>query len=178
MHNVEATFYWAGSAPCPVKRNLHVGAYHSFQTFTLRCRGSGISRSPPAYLAPQSPTTLRSWGWRIMAMGWCPWLRRWWHAISSLRLHRPSPQPCPKSFAESPYPLWTRLIWQQVRLSACLHTMAILQAYQADLLRHMGEGQRVGPDGIKELCRATDQGGGSWHWLLYVSTGGYGDTFG
>lgn len=39
---------------------------------------------------------------------------------------------------------------------ACLHTMAILQAYQADLLRDLDKGERVEPDDIKELRWAAD----------------------
>lgn len=38
---------------------------------------------------------------------------------------------------------------------ACLHTMAILQAYQADLLRDLNEGEGVGLDAVKELRQAT-----------------------
>lgn len=34
---------------------------------------------------------------------------------------------------------------------ACLHTMAILQAYQAALLRDLNEGEGVGLDAVKEL---------------------------
>lgn len=34
---------------------------------------------------------------------------------------------------------------------ACLHTMVILQAYQADLLRDLDEGEGVGTSAIKEL---------------------------
>lgn len=33
----------------------------------------------------------------------------------------------------------------------CLHTMAILQASQADLLRDLNEGEGVGLDAVKEL---------------------------
>lgn len=44
----------------------------------------------------------------------------------------------------------------QVGTCHCLHTMAVLQAYQADLLRDLDKGQGVGPNAIKELRRATD----------------------
>ncbi len=37
-----------------------------------------------------------------------------------------------------------------------LHTMAILQAYQADVLKEMDEGTGLTPEAVKELCRATD----------------------
>ncbi len=36
-----------------------------------------------------------------------------------------------------------------------LHTMAILQAYQADVLKEMDEGTGLTPEAVKELCRAT-----------------------
>ncbi|XP_077081417.1 uncharacterized protein LOC143735218 [Siphateles boraxobius] len=37
-----------------------------------------------------------------------------------------------------------------------LHTMAILQAYQADVLKEMDEGDGVTPEAVKELRKATD----------------------
>ncbi len=37
-----------------------------------------------------------------------------------------------------------------------LHTMAILQAYQADFLKEMDEGTGLTPEAVKELRRATD----------------------
>ncbi len=37
-----------------------------------------------------------------------------------------------------------------------LHTMAILQAYQADVLKAMDEGTGLTPEAVKELHRATD----------------------
>lgn len=39
---------------------------------------------------------------------------------------------------------------------ACLHSMAILQAYQAELLGDLDKSEGVGPDEIRELRRATD----------------------
>ncbi len=39
---------------------------------------------------------------------------------------------------------------------AALHTMAILQAYQAEVLKEMDEGDSVTLEAVKELCRATD----------------------
>ncbi len=39
---------------------------------------------------------------------------------------------------------------------ACLHTMSVLQAYQADLLKEMDEGEDIKNDDIAELRRATD----------------------
>lgn len=39
--------------------------------------------------------------------------------------------------------------------SACLHTMAILQAYQADLLKDLDEGEGFGYDTIKGATKET-----------------------
>ncbi len=37
-----------------------------------------------------------------------------------------------------------------------LHAMAILQTYQADILKEMDEGTGLTPEAVKELRRATD----------------------
>ncbi len=42
------------------------------------------------------------------------------------------------------------------QLGAALHTMAILQAYQAEVLKEMDEGDGVTPEAVKELRRATN----------------------
>ncbi|XDV54458.1 hypothetical protein PO909_022742 [Leuciscus waleckii] len=39
---------------------------------------------------------------------------------------------------------------------AALHTMSVLQAYQANLLKDLDKGQGVSPDAMDELCRTTD----------------------
>ncbi len=39
---------------------------------------------------------------------------------------------------------------------ACLHTMSVLQAYQADLLKEMDKGEEIKNDDIAELRQATD----------------------
>ncbi len=41
---------------------------------------------------------------------------------------------------------------------SALHTMAILQAYQAEVLKEMDEGDGMTPEAVKELRRATDLG--------------------
>ncbi len=38
----------------------------------------------------------------------------------------------------------------------CLHTMAVLQAYQADLLKVLYEGERFNAEDISELCKTAD----------------------
>lgn len=37
-----------------------------------------------------------------------------------------------------------------------LHTMAVLQAYQADLLKDLDQGKILTPETVLKLCRATD----------------------
>ncbi len=39
---------------------------------------------------------------------------------------------------------------------ACLHTMSVLQVYQADLLKELDEGEQVNSDNISELRRTAD----------------------
>ncbi len=39
---------------------------------------------------------------------------------------------------------------------ASLHTMAVLQEYQVDLLKDLDKGQGLSPDEVAELCRTTD----------------------
>ncbi|KAL0177143.1 hypothetical protein M9458_026037, partial [Cirrhinus mrigala] len=53
---------------------------------------------------------------------------------------------------------------------ACLHTMSVLQAYQADLLKGLAEGEKVD---LAELCRTADssprhQGDRPCCWAVYV----------
>ncbi len=40
--------------------------------------------------------------------------------------------------------------------AACLHTMSLLQAYQAELLTDLDEGEGISPNTVCELRRATD----------------------
>ncbi|KAI5108305.1 hypothetical protein C0J45_1899, partial [Silurus meridionalis] len=44
----------------------------------------------------------------------------------------------------------------QSQAAGCLHTMSVLQAYQADLLQDLDEGLSSGADDIKDLLRAAD----------------------
>ncbi len=63
---------------------------------------------------------------------------------------------------------------------ACLHTMSVLQAYQADLLKEMDERKALSCDVIMELSRTADL---ALHatketaraiWVVYGSHGGSG----
>ncbi len=56
---------------------------------------------------------------------------------------------------------------------ACLHTMSLLQAYQAELLANLDEGEGIGPNAVCELSRATDLSlrnmaapGGHWETFM------------
>lgn len=42
------------------------------------------------------------------------------------------------------------------RAGACLHSMGIMHAYQADLLKDLYDTEAVRLNDIKELCQATD----------------------
>ncbi len=53
---------------------------------------------------------------------------------------------------------------------ASLHTMAVLQAYQADLLKELDKGQGLSPDEVAELRRTTDLA------LRATKHGGNGET--
>ncbi len=56
-----------------------------------------------------------------------------------------------------------------------LHTMAILQAYQADVLKEMDEGTGLTPEAVKELRRATDLAlRATKHTARAVGHGGFG----
>ncbi len=41
-----------------------------------------------------------------------------------------------------------------VQAAACLHTMSLLQAYQAELLADLDEGEGIGPDAVCKLATA------------------------
>ncbi len=43
-----------------------------------------------------------------------------------------------------------------VQAGACLHTMAVLQAYQADLLKELDEGKQISSSDVGELRRTAD----------------------
>ncbi len=51
---------------------------------------------------------------------------------------------------------WARGTRAAGQAGSCLHTMAVLQAYQADLLKELDEGEGFGVDDICELCRTAD----------------------
>ncbi len=51
---------------------------------------------------------------------------------------------------------FTNLVGSVEQGYTALHTMAILQAYQADVLKEMDEGTGLTPEAVKELRRATD----------------------
>ncbi len=60
--------------------------------------------------------------------------------------------------------------------AACLHTMYMLQAYQAELLGDHDEGGGCGLNAVCELCRATDLSlraniapGGHWMTIMVES---------
>lgn len=54
-----------------------------------------------------------------------------------------------------------------------LHTMVVLQAYQADLLKELDTGEGLSSNMVKELCRATDQTDGPRYRPFNGSHGSY-----
>ncbi len=62
--------------------------------------------------------------------------------------------------------------------AACLHTMSLLQAYQADLLADLDEGKGIGLDTVCELRRAPDLSlRATKETVVHGSPGGHGETF-
>ncbi|KAI2663441.1 IgA FC receptor [Labeo rohita] len=63
---------------------------------------------------------------------------------------------------------------------ASLHTMAVLQAYQADLLKDLDKGQGLSPDKVSELRHRFGspghQAGRHCHGKIYGGHGGYGEA--
>lgn len=85
-------------------------------------------------------------------MGRYPGLKRCLQAISTLRMHCASrPRCCPPSPAKRHLTCWAKLMWW--------HSIGIFQAYQADLLRNLDEG-----DGLEVASKETT------HCPLWFST--------
>ncbi len=65
------------------------------------------------------------------------------------------------------------------RAGACLHTMAVLQAYQADLLEYLDEREEIKAKDISELRRISPHlhRDSLCYWALHGSYGGSGKTF-
>ncbi len=62
--------------------------------------------------------------------------------------------------------------------AACLHTMSLLQAYQADLLADLDEDKGIGLDTVCELRRAPDLSlRATKETAVHGSPGGHGETF-
>ncbi|XDV15099.1 hypothetical protein PO909_015239 [Leuciscus waleckii] len=72
-------------------------------------------------------------------------------AASSLKAPALPSKPCRDTSA-----LVGRAYMAAGRAGSCLHSMAILQAYQADLLKDFDEGEGPTPEDIAELRKATD----------------------
>ncbi len=60
---------------------------------------------------------------------------------------------------------------------ACLHTMAVLQAYQADLLKELDEGEQISSSDVGELRRTADLALRATKETVYGSNGGSGEAF-
>ncbi len=94
-----------------------------------------------------------------------------WHCLWRLRL-------CPPSRCEHHRRWWARDTRQQVRL---VHAyMAVLQVYQADLLKELDKGEGFNAKDISELRKTADlsrhQGDHPSHLSVYGSSGGSGEA--
>lgn len=67
-------------------------------------------------------------------------------AVSSLKAPTLPTKPCRTTTS-----LVSKVYMAAGQASTCLHTIGIMQAYQADLLRDLDEVEEVGPNAIKEL---------------------------
>ncbi len=110
----------------------------------------GSSLFPPALLMRRPLTSPTSWVLWSRVTPPCQWSRRLWpptvHPLWRLP-GSPAPSFLPSHVGPLP-PL--------SESPTVLHTMAILQAYQADILKEMDEGTGLIPEAMKELRRATD----------------------
>ncbi len=116
----------------------------------------GSSHFPLALLTRQPLTSPTLWVLWSRVTPPCRWLRILWPHIFHplwLLLSRPllPSKPCRTTSA-----LIGKSYIAAGQAGMALHTMAILQAYQADVLKEMDEGTGLTPEAAKELRRATD----------------------
>ncbi len=138
--------------------SLKGGSCHFSAICIERSPDPGSSHFPPALLTRQPLTSPTLWVlWSRVTLP-CRWSRILWPPIfHPLWLLPGSPAPSFLPSRVGPLPLLSgsptsrpvRQVWP-------LHTMAILQAYQADVLKEMDKGTGLTPEAVKELRRATD----------------------
>ncbi len=140
---------------CGFRQHLHIGACLFSPTSTLRCRGRGENLSRPASSSLCRITTVM-WQGRVSAVTercrvWNRHLRAICLPASSLKA---------PTLPTKPLRTWSALVGKGYaaagQAGSCLHTMAVLQAYQADLLKEFDEGEGFSADDICELRRTAD----------------------
>ncbi len=122
-------------------------------TCTTKFPGHGSSPSPLVSLMRRpltSPTSLVLWSRGIQLSPAVKDTLAVHLSLNSAPSFRPSRVGPPRLWSVSP--TW----WRNRQVRTALHTMAILQAYQAEVLKEMDEGEGVTLKAVKELCRATD----------------------
>ncbi len=145
------------NAFCVVSHYLYAGACLSFPIFTLRCRDRGKGLFLHAYLSPPLIIMVMWPGSVSVVTERCPGLNRRlraiWHPVQH-RLWRL--RSCPPSRCVGRQRCWARGTAAAGQAGACLHTMAVLQAYQADLLKELDEGEQISSSDVGELRRTAD----------------------
>ncbi len=126
-------------------------------TCFMRFPGLGSGLSPPASLMQRpltSPTSLVLWSGGYAAVP----------AIKSMLAVHLSPTSAPSWKSRPLLPskpcrtnsaLLCKSYMAAGQAGAALHTMAILQVYQAEVLKEMDEGDSVSPEAVEELRRTT-----------------------
>ncbi len=119
-----------------------VGLFPYFKTSTtsspFQCELPTLPLISPRYLK-----------WRNTVMGQCQSSKR---LIATYRM----PNSAPSWKAKPMLPSKPCRITSAGQAAAMLHSMGVLQAYQAELLKELDEGEGLTPEAVKELRRATD----------------------
>ncbi len=130
--------------------SLNGGSCHFSVICIRRSPDPGNTLFPPTLLMRQPLTSPTSWVLWSRVTPDCQWSRRLWpptfHPLWCL----------PGSPAPSFLPSRVGPLLPLSEIPTVLHTMAILQAYQADILKEMDEGTGLIPEAMKELRRSTD----------------------
>ncbi len=141
------------NAFCSLKHHLHIGACHSSLISTPRCQDHGRNHFQPAFLSTSSDYYGNVMGTSERSYRAMPQVEQTLasylspDAASSLKASTLPSKPLGTSSA-----LVGKGYAAAGQASSCLHTMAVLQAYQAELLKELDEGKEVNAEEIKELC--------------------------
>ncbi len=160
---------WSAERPVEPQRGKLDERFLRFQTapphrslpFFPRPPHWGVEVMGKTFLGPPSSSlyqiTTVMWQGRVSAVTErCRVWNRRLRAICLLtRRHLWRLRPCPPSRCAHRQRWWARVA-AAGQAGSCLHTMAVLQAYQADLLKELDEGEGFSADDISELRRTAD----------------------